>query len=876
MQKFQVVNREFVPEMDLNLVNAMFNKRETLHNEAIKASSEIKRTLAQLNLNEAEDAYKAQLTSDIERTLEDNSTLNDYAASYDDMIKLTGDILSNPGLIGRLKAQEDYQKYQAQVDAMNMPEDYKQYFKENNPYYYSDKYDRAGNIIGGTKWEANKTPTTIVPLDEIVDKGIKRAAYDKGQGTITRWLDKDGKVTTDPTKVFDGEIYNVTTNSYERLGHDKILQSIYAVIEETPGAKESLDQDYEIAKWKHDKYAEESNELTVSDITDENGNVLSPEEYLLKRIDPAAHAAAYDRKISQTTYGSGLASYKKAQAIKDGLGGGNNRQTSAFLDASFRNTPITFKYNKGQKSYELKNNLANDITKTLSSLGINPASTTYEDLEQAIDNIPINKQTQQLHQDLNYKLMLYKEVNDNLELIRKGMSDNDRARFDYSNRMLNGGQMLSSANGGSAFDDQVINNTNKLFDNASEVRISFADNTTLSDFLKTFSSATDLRNLGIEIHDNYISVNRDNKNVIPMLANHVNIFNDRNKPSILSPIPYVATVTAYDANGNDMSKYLSAMDIGIEGGSDEDMISTNYMPFRALGNLYQKADKFSKKYEDKYDISEKEITVGNISLYGENFDDTYTTNLYNLGLIDLTEKNRRDKAHSEYLDNELKNFNAKEYSIYNADGKITDSKDILRLQEAIKLAAKEGRLEKTNSVVPGVVDEFSGLIGGYTLNIYPTKDKKDKQQGSIEEIYIPGLGGESYLQELNKDPKFQIVNTLSILNETKEHKYITTSRMNPILGDVVITGLGNNLYNVEFGNTDFMLPKAKATDFYMNVLNYNLIKNSIRNSGLPIKDVLTENERMANSLDNISENISELTGINPLVIDSMISSDLQN
>ena len=121
----------------------------------------------------------------------------------------------------------------------------------------------------------------------IVDKGIKRAAEEIGQSSITRWLDKDGNITTDPSKAFDGEVYDVTTSNWRKLGAYKIRDSIYAVIEETPGAKESLDQDYEIALWKHNKYPT-SEELTVSDITDENGNILSSEMYLAKRINDAA------------------------------------------------------------------------------------------------------------------------------------------------------------------------------------------------------------------------------------------------------------------------------------------------------------------------------------------------------------------------------------------------------------------------------------------------------------------------------------------------------------------------------------------------------------------------------------------------------------
>ena len=104
-------------------------------------------------------------------------------------------------------------------------------------------------------------------------------------GTV--WLDANGKVTDDITKSVTGEIYSHTKGDWQRLSKAKLAEAVKAVIENTPGAKASLEQDYKIAKWKYDQNG------SNPDITDKNGILLTPEQYLAKRIDPFYNAATF-------------------------------------------------------------------------------------------------------------------------------------------------------------------------------------------------------------------------------------------------------------------------------------------------------------------------------------------------------------------------------------------------------------------------------------------------------------------------------------------------------------------------------------------------------------------------------------------------------
>lgn len=90
-------------------------------------------------------------------------------------------------------------------------------------------------------------------MNQILNQALQWAAKEQGGGSQTRWLDANGKVTDDITKSVTGEIYSHTKGDWQRLSKAKLAEAVKAVIENTPGAKASLEQDYKIAKWKYDQ-----------------------------------------------------------------------------------------------------------------------------------------------------------------------------------------------------------------------------------------------------------------------------------------------------------------------------------------------------------------------------------------------------------------------------------------------------------------------------------------------------------------------------------------------------------------------------------------------------------------------------------------------
>lgn len=289
MARYQIVQREYIPEHNLEVLNNTLNKRSELHNQAVKATSELKTAIANLNLNESEEPFRQQLVVDIENTLNANKSLGDYAGAYDDMIKISGDIASNPALISKLKAQQDYQNFITQIDArQDLPQHYKDYYKEQNKYYEGE-YDEQGNWVKSTKWEPTKTAAVNVDKNKIFDEALKRITPDKGTFQINTWIDKNGNIVDKYQPDAKLVRYNTATYTYEEVKAEEIRKAIDDVIAANPLYADSLRQDYEIAKYDLIK----GNKDALFNVDNGTGGPITFDQFVNRMFDDSVKSKAY-------------------------------------------------------------------------------------------------------------------------------------------------------------------------------------------------------------------------------------------------------------------------------------------------------------------------------------------------------------------------------------------------------------------------------------------------------------------------------------------------------------------------------------------------------------------------------------------------------
>lgn len=478
--------RQQVNPIDLNVLARTYNTLEQGHQQAIQTKSQIDAQLAQLDLNEAEDAWRQEQLNKVRNALTENMQYGNAYSSLDDIVGTYGDITSSPGMIGRLRAQQDYKAYMDNLDKRtDLSEDYKNYYRAVNKYNYQDITDKNGNVVGGTKWTPTDREVSEVPMNQILNQALQWAAKEQGGGSQTRWLDASGKVTDDITKSVTGEIYSHSKGQWQRLSKAKLAEAVKAVIENTPGAKASLDQDYKIAKWKYDQNG------SNPDITDKNGILLTPEQYLAKRIDPFYNAATFYNQSSNTTYGE---AWKAQLALSKQAGSGSSAQRKQAIDnLTYKGTPVRIdNFMPAQAQAEITSNrqsIAGLLSKYNPDININLSTANPDDIRTSIMTNITNPS------DRAYALSYLNDIIDNQEYINSlkvGKSQDSIDGFDTYNSIISLSDLPNNK-----YSDTYSKYVNQIFGDSSSIRQYFNNDDVYNSFINALGGEKKAISLGI-------------------------------------------------------------------------------------------------------------------------------------------------------------------------------------------------------------------------------------------------------------------------------------------------------------------------------------------------------------------------------------------
>lgn len=478
--------RQQVNPIDLNVLAKTYNTLEQGHQQAIQTKSQIDAQLAQLDLNEAEDAWRQEQLNKVRNALTENMQYGNAYSSLDDIVGTYGDITSSPGMIGRLRAQQDYKAYMNNLDKRtDLSEDYKNYYRTVNKYNYQDITDKNGNVIGGSKWTPIDKEVSEIPMNQILNQALQWAAKEQGGGSQTRWLDANGKVTDDITKSVTGEIYSHTKGNWQRLSKAKLAEAVKAVIENTPGAKASLEQDYKIAKWKYDQNG------SNPDITDKNGILLTPEQYLAKRIDPFYNAATFYNQDSNTTYGE---AWKAQLALSKQAGSGSSAQRKQAIDnLTYKGTPVRIdNFMPAQAQAEITSNrqsIAGLLNKYNPDININLSTANPDDIRTSIMTNITNPS------DRAYALSYLNDIIDNQEYINNlkvGKSQDSIDGFDTYNSIISLSDLPSNK-----YSYRYSKYVNQIFGDSSAIRQYFNNDDVYNSFINSLGGEKKAASLGI-------------------------------------------------------------------------------------------------------------------------------------------------------------------------------------------------------------------------------------------------------------------------------------------------------------------------------------------------------------------------------------------
>lgn len=892
MKGFNYINTEYVPTVDLNTLGNTFNTLEQGHKEAIKTVSNLQAEMAKLELNEAENEWRQQKISEIQQTIDNNTIFGNSAAALDDIIVKAGNLASDAGMIGRLQAQKDYTEFKNKIiNDKTLPEDYKEYYLENNPYYYKDIVDeKTGKVISGTKWNPNISPTAVVDLSSLISKGLQWAARESGSYNQVRWLDKNGNPTTNPNEVFDGEYYDDTTHSFEKLDRSKIEAGIRAAIESTPGAKESLQQDYDIALWKHKKAinATKGKYNIVSDVTDDNGITLSPQQYLNKRISPALYAAEYYNTTRKTAYGNGLKTYKAAEQAAETV------KKNAELDDEYIKSlnrtsdtkPITINYNMTAELMSEKQNIQNELYNLFKNavgrdvnIDMTNASTDgwKNTLTRAYLTIKKNGATEQQLRDFKVKtnelIRKYDEITMNYDNLTKDLKEDDKYLVDYVSRMKNGG----SFNKDNPYDQKLLKDIQAEFgDKGQYYDVSFNNIDEYNRAIQILNSNNENGFLGLGFSTGRKEVDRKSVNYIRLpkeyyqnmllLSNTVNAAVKGNIDNITvqvldseyNPIipksqqdnsyvtsPYNSTSQIYDFESNYSHKYLYNV---YRKAADKKFL--NYS-----NDFIKQQDKLNTVI-DNY----QEITIGHQSLPGETNYQQLLLHQLNTNQIDNTEYNLRLKIDQEELRRKIMSHgfgNTKMFTVEDDDGygtfkEVTNTKN--REDEGNKIISAVGN---GKAVFNSAHNPFFG--SGTNITIYPKLDSNGNPTGIPKTYFIPGLVNDEAQEAFENNPYTKASDHVAKMDVYGMTTNLSESGDTPTLGAQQLIANGGNLFTYKNGNIEVNIDRKAAVDIYDAMNEYIDIQNNFTQGNLQLYN---ENavERLNGRIFEIAKTITNSIG----------------
>lgn len=278
----------------LDAYAATLNTLQQKHETAIDTANKIKTFLANKELNEAENKWLSDYSQQINNQIEAAAQEGSYASALTTATKLAGDVASNPALIGRERYQQQYKKFQDEINASKEYDgDIKAYALAQNKYNYQDTTDENGRITGGSTFEPNYRPVAQVDIDEIYRKALSTVGVDASQGEQLVWGDANGNIKASGANIAEGDLpFLKTASGIKKLDANKIRQAVEAAIDQTSGARASLKQDYIVNAWKASR-GDKNNLVTKKD-----GTIMSQEEFEENLLAPRYAASAYKQVSS--------------------------------------------------------------------------------------------------------------------------------------------------------------------------------------------------------------------------------------------------------------------------------------------------------------------------------------------------------------------------------------------------------------------------------------------------------------------------------------------------------------------------------------------------------------------------------------------------
>lgn len=344
----------FTPQQEnMSLLQRSIETLDARKEKTDQQRSAIISAINNLKLNQAEDKWKYDYANKIKSKIDSAIQFGDYSNALEVATKLAGDAVSSPEVLGRLRANEQYEKeiqlQQARRDKEDISDATYNWWLKNNPYKYQDTYDNNRNIVGGSNYEPSFRPVNDINWASAAMAAFKLITPYKtsdsrdGQTQVTNntgeTIIRNGK-TYKPGEVIGSSSHRTITE--EKVTKEQITSRMEELLSSTRDGYKQAEQAFDVAlddfKNLLDQYKEANSKDPNSEETKNlsqkidarkklmyrNGSIINYKEYYARMITDSlfAEGLAYDWKTENR---GGSSSY----GITNISGGNNSRNITS-------------------------------------------------------------------------------------------------------------------------------------------------------------------------------------------------------------------------------------------------------------------------------------------------------------------------------------------------------------------------------------------------------------------------------------------------------------------------------------------------------------------------------------------------------------------
>ena len=255
------VPQRILGQRDLSPLQNYVQARNQMWEDTIKQKSAIDVALGNIKLNAAEDKWKYDYGRRIQKKIDEAAQFGDYSRALDTAVLEAGKAVSSPEVMGRIRANEQYEKAKQEVDTNgNISALTKKAWNLDNKYHYQDTYDDEGNIVGGSEWNASWKPVEEVDNLTMMKNAISMIGISSKESSRT---------TGDNTTTAEGtgsSFQKVRGSSKMALSYGQVKSQLVDTINNDPKWKASLEQEYRV------------NKILLNDINNQIANTQDPLE----------------------------------------------------------------------------------------------------------------------------------------------------------------------------------------------------------------------------------------------------------------------------------------------------------------------------------------------------------------------------------------------------------------------------------------------------------------------------------------------------------------------------------------------------------------------------------------------------------------------